>query len=790
MNSLEALLLMYFEDDDVPDAAPNLRGMSKKLLSALSLYSNQQDGSLRVSTVPDMSQKQGSPSSNVSMKPTPQQQQQQVLPFRIWTDLSGNFKVEARFLVVTANMVTLERRNGEQMGIMMDKMSSADLDYILTLQQQGIDVRSKGTNLQPVAGKKSSRTPSPASEKQSQQISVSAPAIEKSKDGTGSKSTLPPGFIIPATALKIDLTPSGKLGSGTSGVVRRATYAGNPVAVKIISVRHLSKPQREAVIKEAEIMSRIVHPNAVRLFGVMIEEGLGLGLVMELLPSGCLKDWIETKPLPSLAQRIRLARDVSHAMAYLHDTLNMVHRDLKALNVLIDDHGVFLRGKVCDFGFAHVKSLGMESDFWNGPGASAKPNTEVVGGAIRGLKMQAAISMGSMTINGGMGTPLWMAPELFDVNALISKPADVFAFAIVMTEIFSWAGPYCIKYQAIIPIMQNVINLVQSGGRPDLALSVDVPTSIRSLIESGWDQNPDRRPTFRELTRQLEKAKSEADYSSIYAQFPLPTNHQSSSQSLTTSSASLGQVIEQRQANDQHRILLPTQTPQHPNSVSTSAPMLATTMATNLGSIPNAAVSPSSAANGFAPFLFSQFHAPTTQQQPITAIGTARASSVSNVMPSINGVASPAFMPPQQQQQYPPIQARHPKKISSLASIDTPTQISQQQQQSQSFVQQFQQLRPPSALDYGRPQSLPPVELTITGSKHPLLWDMEETAIWLLMTGEPADVTVKCRELQIDGKQLLSFSDRDFNEILGISDPARRKKLSDLLDDYRLLKQL
>ncbi|KAI8613554.1 kinase-like domain-containing protein [Chytriomyces sp. MP71] len=357
----------------------------------------------------------GGPSANAAAPSPPAK-----LPIRIWTDLSGSFKVEARFLAIAdGNMVTLERPNGEQMGIMMDKMCSADLEYIIGLRQQGIDVSARKSV--------SSRTPSlhkavtPNTDKQSASSAVAAASASGKSDSATAKSTLPAGFIIPATALKIDLTPSGKLGAGTSGIVRKAVYCNNNVAVKIISVRHLTKPQREAVIKEAEIMSRIVHPNAVRLFGVMIEEGLGLGLVMELLPRGCLKDYIERAALPPLAQRIRLARDVGHAMAYLHDTLNMVHRDLKALNVLLDDSGVFLRAKVCDFGFAHVKSLGMESSFWNGAVSPTKSQDEFSGGAIRGLKMQAAINMGSMTMNGGMGTPLWMAPELFDMNALVKS---------------------------------------------------------------------------------------------------------------------------------------------------------------------------------------------------------------------------------------------------------------------------------------------------------------------------------------------------------------------------------
>ncbi|KAJ3011610.1 UNVERIFIED_CONTAM: hypothetical protein HDU68_001602, partial [Siphonaria sp. JEL0065] len=722
MPSLDALKSFYFEDDESQDAALNskfqesllplihdsitVRTMSKKILTVL------QDKSQYEKIA--QSEKAPSLSALNLDKPLPPLTKQQPsmpvpkLPFRTWTDLSGSFKVEARFLSVSGNMVTLERAAGDQMGIMMDKMSSADLDYILGLQQQGIDVRKAPTatvtkmpSNHKLSGSNADKPPTPS------MAPTSGSDVSRNSTTTAAKSSLPPGFIIPSTALKIDLTPNGKLGAGTSGFVRRATYAGNNVAVKIISVRHLTKPQREAVIKEAEIMSRIVHPNAVRLFGVMIEEGLGLGLVMELLPLGCLKTYIETAPVPSLAQRVRIARDVSHAMGYLHDTLNMVHRDLKALNVLLDDSGVFLRAKVCDFGFAHVKSLGMDSTFWTGPPGSASSSptgtSEFSGGAIRGLKMQAAISIGSMTVNGGMGTPLWMAPELFDMNALISKPGDVFAFTIVMTEIFSWAGPYCIAYEAIIPIMQNVIALVQSGRRPELALTADVPLSIRSLIEAGWDHNPEKRPTFRDMTRVLEKAKAEADYNSIYAtsQVPMPPsplvvrdtrmdgfpntpNNGAPSTPVTPAPGS--QPLD-------NMIGLQRSLPPQASPTSASAPML------------NIQFQQYQYNNGNTQQqqIYNPFRDPNQQSQtPSPSMATGRVGSQSGSIPTLNMLNG--------------------NINNNFAKLGTSSlsNLQQQQQQLPPPLPQPTQLRPPtdsnSALT--RPHSLPPAEFLLPGSKH------------------------------------------------------------------------
>ncbi|KAJ3072851.1 hypothetical protein HDU98_002774 [Podochytrium sp. JEL0797] len=727
---LTALLSFYFEDEETDDAALN-----KACLN-------------------------GKPPAGPS--PIPH------LPMRIWTDLSGSFKVEARFLSISGNnMVTLERPAGDQMGIMMDKMSSADLDYILGLQQQGIDVRKPAAITRVPSNQRliPERPPTPST---AAAVSVSADSGRNSTTTSSVKSNLPPGFIIPATALKIDLTPGGKLGSGTSGFVRKAVYAGNAVAVKIISVRHLTKPQREAVIKEAEIMSRIVHPNAVRLFGVMIEEGLGVGMVMELLPHGCLKTYIEANPLPSLAQRVRLARDVSHAMAYLHDTLNMVHRDLKGLNILLDDGGVFMRAKVCDFGFAHVKSLGMDSSFWNGS-SSAATSSEFSGGAIRGLKMQAAISMGSMTVNGGMGTPLWMAPELFDMNALISKPADVYAFTVVMTEIFSWAGPYCIPYEKIIPIMQHVIGLVQSGRRPELALTADVPQSIRSLIEAGWDQNPEMRPTFREMTRLLERAKAEADYASIYTLSPM-IRDSTGALSPSPGSQSLDNM------NALARSLPPQSSP-----TSASAPILTNTYYNfNNGSNGMSAGLPIPPSNHAQQqqqqqHVFNPFRDPVGVPQP--PIGRVKSQGTS--IPTLNQMQANNNASNAQSFSVSP-----GRKGFSMANLQQPLQQPQQQQLPPQPPQA--RLRPPSRGEImQRPMSLPMAELQLPGSKHAMLWDVEDTAVWLVMMGENPETVKRCKELKIDGKKLLMMKENELGDRLGVLDYSRRRRLSELLDDYR-----
>jgi serine/threonine-protein kinase CLA4 len=81
-------------------------------------------------------------------------------------------------------------------------------------------------------------------------------------------------------------------------------------------------------------------------------------MVMELMDSGSLQNYISEKPCPeSWLTRYNIALDICHGMRYLH-RLNVIHRDLKPGNVVLDSYG---RGKITDFGLSVIKNTAVTS---------------------------------------------------------------------------------------------------------------------------------------------------------------------------------------------------------------------------------------------------------------------------------------------------------------------------------------------------------------------------------------------------------------------------------------------
>ncbi|CAN8268379.1 unnamed protein product [Cochlearia groenlandica] len=196
--------------------------------------------------------------------------------------------------------------------------------------------------------------------------------------------------------------PENKIGEGGFGPVYKGVLAdGTTIAVKQLSSK--SKQGNREFVTEIGMISALQHPNLVKLYGCCIE-GKELLLVYEYLENNSLARALFGSEKQRLhlewPTRNKICIGIAKGLAYLHEEsrLKIVHRDIKATNVLLDQS---LNAKISDFGLAKLDE---------------EENTHI-----------------STRIAGTIG---YMAPE-YAMRGYLTDKADVYSFGVVCLEIVS-----------------------------------------------------------------------------------------------------------------------------------------------------------------------------------------------------------------------------------------------------------------------------------------------------------------------------------------------------------------
>jgi serine/threonine protein kinase len=145
------------------------------------------------------------------------------------------------------------------------------------------------------------------------------------------------------------------LGTGTFGRVRLVTYKHTDGKKHVFALKMLKKSevirlkQVEHIKSEKQILSRISHPYVVSLYSAF-QDSLYLYMLMEYVIGGELFSQLRKVGRFSNSTARFYAQEIVLAFEYMH-TMDIVYRDLKPENLLIDSRGHI---KITDFGFAKV----------------------------------------------------------------------------------------------------------------------------------------------------------------------------------------------------------------------------------------------------------------------------------------------------------------------------------------------------------------------------------------------------------------------------------------------------
>lgn len=195
----------------------------------------------------------------------------------------------------------------------------------------------------------------------------------------------------------------GQLGKGGMGIVYRATdtETGSTVAIKIpiLSFKD-DRGFMDRFEREADLSSRLKHPNVLNIFSVV--KGELPYMVMELLNGRSLKELLKEKKSFTPVQMRDIAVQCCDALAYTHG-LNIIHRDIKPENIMIVEQNAV---KIMDFGLAK------------------------------------ALDESSMTRAGTiMGTFAYISPEQC-VGEQVDGRADIYSLGIMLYEMLAGEKPF------------------------------------------------------------------------------------------------------------------------------------------------------------------------------------------------------------------------------------------------------------------------------------------------------------------------------------------------------------
>jgi len=256
------------------------------------------------------------------------------------------------------------------------------------------------------------------------------------------------------------------IGRGSFGTVWKAECVGEDrfVAVKVV------EDSSGGAVKEAKMMQNLDRKFVVSVLGFGSVNKITI-IAMEYFEMGSLQSVVEKQSLP-LHVSVALLYHIAEGMNYLHSK-KIIHRDLKPGNVLVSslDPASPTMCKITDFGEARDIETANQT----------------------------------MTMTAGIGTPYYMAPEMMTSSKHYSTAVDVYSFGVMSAHVLHGKLEYeenpeiDLEFDSIYAFAM----LVCKGLRPMIGSCSD---DLKKIIESCWDSDPKKRPTFETIVPGIRRA--------------------------------------------------------------------------------------------------------------------------------------------------------------------------------------------------------------------------------------------------------------------------------------------
>jgi len=202
------------------------------------------------------------------------------------------------------------------------------------------------------------------------------------------------------------------LGRGAFGEVFQGIWREKDVAIKQIDFQHAKKhlagtyygnvPKDEHLIEilqwEIHRLSSVSHANIVSFYGLLQNPKNEICIVMEFCHGGTLDKSLEKNDI-AWSKRCKWSKEITQGLKYLHKK-GILHRDLKAENILIDENGT---AKLADLGVSQADALLSKKE--------------------------------ARLVQKGFQDTRFIAPENRNDPTISSKETDIYALGLVLWQI-------------------------------------------------------------------------------------------------------------------------------------------------------------------------------------------------------------------------------------------------------------------------------------------------------------------------------------------------------------------